>query len=175
IINLEEVTAIIKAKIDTALEEFFRKNKTGKSEADMLRFQFYMMYCTQEQVKDIVLNDIYRFHQIYGYSFTNKKITIIPDEIFAPNPDGKPSNNLEIKLDNFDPNSKIISLTGELHSTETDQKLKEMLENNRDIRYAHTFSGPENWLISYKETFNSDGYGVGLLNTFEIQLINKKE
>jgi len=161
----------IKSKVDKALKEFIDKNSIERSKADMLSFQLSMMYSTQEQIKSIVLSDIYNFHQIFGFSYTVNKVTIVPDNIFAPNTNGQPSNNLELKVSNFDRVSKIINLEGELRCVESNQKLKEFIEKGRTVKYCYKFEYPKNWLISYKETLKSSGGYVDVNSISEINLI----
>ena len=171
ILNLDEITKTIKSRIDNALKDFIDKNKIEKSKADMLSFQFSMMYSTPEQIKSIVLSDIYKFHQILGFSYTVNKVTIVPDNTFAPNANGQPSNNLELKLSNFDRDSKIINLEGELRCVESNQRLREFIEKGRTVKYRYKFKYPQNWLISYKETLKSSGGYVDVNSTSEINLI----
>lgn len=171
ILNLSEITKKIKSKVDNALKDFIDKNKIEKSKADMLSFQFSMMYSSQEQIKSIVLSDLYKFHQIYGFSYTVNKITIVPDNIFSPNENGQPSNNLELKCSNLNKNSKIISLDGELRCVESNQKLRDFLENGRTVKYHYDFKYPQNWLISFKETLKASMGNVDVNSTSEINLI----
>ena len=171
ILNLDEITMIIKSRIDSTLNEFINKNNIEKSKADMLNLQMSMMYATPEQIKSIVLNDIYMFHQIYGYSYTRNKVTIVPDNIFAPNANGQPSNNLELKFGSFDKDSNMINLEGELRCAESNQKLREFIEKGRSIKYIIKLNYPKNWLISYKEIFKSSSGYVEINNISEINLI----
>jgi hypothetical protein len=117
ILNLDEISKTIKSRIDTVLKDFIKKNDIEKSKAEMLNFQFSMMFSTDEQIKTIVLSDILKFHQIYGYSFMTNRTTVIPDNIFAPNENGRPSNSLELKCSNVDKQNQIYSIEGELKSS----------------------------------------------------------
>ena len=168
--NLDEITKTIKTKVDNALKKFIDKNKIEKSKADMLSFQFTMMYSTPEQIKAFVLNDISRFHQIYGFLYTFNKITIIPDNVFAPNAGGQPSNNLLLKLTRSI-DSQIISLTGKLECAESNEKLREFVEKDRSVIYEYKIQLPEYWLISNKSTLNSNSGYVNVNITYEINMI----
>lgn len=171
ILNLDEITVTVKSKVDNALNEFIKKNNIEKSKADILSFQFSMMYSTKERVEATVLSDIHKFHQIFGFSYMSDKLTIIPDNIFAPNANGQPSNNLELKFSNFDRDSKIINFEGELRCAESSQKLREFIDKSRTVKYIYKFQYPENWLISNKETLKSSGGNVNVNSTYEINLI----
>lgn len=168
--NLDEINKTIKSRIDTSLKDFIKKNNIEKSKAEMLNFQFSMMFST-DQLKTIVLSDILRFHQIYGYSFMTNKTTIIPDDIFAPNEDGRPSNSLELKVSNFDKKNQIYFIEGELKSTETNKRMQEFINKDRIIKNTYEFKYPDNWLTSHKSIMSSDGGGVKVNTTYEINLI----
>ncbi len=171
ILNLDEIKKTIKSRIDTSLEDFIKKNNIEKSEAEMLNFQFSMMFSTDQQIKTIVLSDILRFHQIYGYSFMTNKTTIIPDDIFALNENGRPSNSLELKVSNFDKKNQIYFIEGELKSTETNKKMQEFINKDRIIKNTYEFKYPDNWLTSHKSIMSSDAGGVKVNTIHEINLI----
>jgi hypothetical protein len=171
ILNLDEISKTIKSRIDTVLKDFIKKNDIEKSKAEMLNFQFAMMFSTDEQIKTIVLSDILKFHQIYGYSFMTSRTTIIPDNIFAPNENGRPSNSLELKCSNVDKQNQIYSIEGELKSSETNKKMQEFIDKDRIIKNTYGFKFPENWLKSHKSIMNVDSGGVKVNTTYEINLI----
>lgn len=171
VLNLDEITTTIKSKVDNTLNDFIKKNKIEKSKADILSLQFSMMYSTQEQIKSIVLDDITKFHQIFGFSYSTNKITIIPDNIFAPNSNGQPSNNLEVKLIVFNQGTKTLGFEGKLRCSDTNQKMREFIEKFRTVNYEYKFKYPEGWLISNKTTLESGGGYVNANSTYEINLI----
>jgi len=168
-LNIEEISQTIKSKVDSVLKAFIENNNIEKSKAEMLNFQFSMMFSSDEQIKTIVLSDILKFHQLYGYSFTTNQATTIPDNIFAPNPNGKPSNNLELECTKID-KKKICYIAGALKCAETDTRLREFIEKDRIIKNTYEFQLPENWLISHKSIVNVGGY-ASFNNTYEINLI----
>lgn len=171
ILNLDEISKTIKSRIDTVLKDFIKKNDIEKSKAEMLNFQFSMMFSTDEQIKTIVLSDILKFHQIYGYSFMTNGTTIIPDNIFAPNENGRSSNSLKLKCSNIDKQNQIYSIEGELKSAETNKKMQEFIDKDRVIKNKYEFKFPDNWLRSHKSIMNVDSGGVKVNTTYEINLI----
>lgn len=171
ILNLDEISKTIKSRIDTVLKDFIKKNDIEKSKAEMLNFQFSMMFSNDEQIKTIVLSDILKFHQIYGYSFMTNKTTVIPDNIFAPNINGRPSNSLELKCSNVDKQNQICSIEGELKSSETNKKMQDFIDKDRIIKNKYEFKFPDSWLKSHKSIMNVDSGGVKVNTTYEINLI----
>jgi hypothetical protein len=171
ILNLDEISKTIKSRIDTVLKDFIKKNDIEKSKAEMLNFQFSMMFSTDEQIKTIVLSDILKFHQIYGYSFMTNRTTVIPDNIFAPNENDRPSNSLELKCSNVDKLNQIYSIEGELKSSETNKKMQEFIDKDRIIKNKYEFKFPENWLKSHKSIMNVDAGGVKANTTYDINLV----
>jgi hypothetical protein len=170
-LNLDEITKTIKSRVDSVLKDFIKKNNIEKSKADMLNFQFSMMFSTDEQIKTIVLSDLLKFHQIYGCVFTTDKTTIVPDNIFAPNANGQPSNNLELKCSNFDIKNQIYFIEGDLKCAETNKRLREFIEKDRIIKNTYQFKYPENWLVSHKSIMKAGGGNVNVNTTYEINLI----
>lgn len=171
ILNLDEISKTVKSRIDTILKDFINKNDIEKSKAEMLNFQLSMMFSADEQIKSIVLSDILRFHQIYGYLFLTNRTTIIPDNIFAPNENDRPSNILELKCSNFDKKNQIYFIEGELKSDETNKKMQEFIGKDRIIKNTYEFKSPANWLISHKSIMNVGGGDVKVNTTYEINLI----
>jgi hypothetical protein len=171
VLNLDEISKTIKSRVDVALKDFIEKNNIEKSQADRLGFQFSMMFYSDEQIKTIVLSDIFKFHQIYGYLFSPNKTTIIPDNIFAPDASGQPSNNLELKCTDFNKKDKIYFIEGELKCAETDERMREFIGKDRIIKNTYKFKYPENWLISYKSIMNAGGEYVSVNTSYEINLI----
>ena len=171
ILNLDEISKTVKSRVDAILKDFIKKNDIEKSKVEMLNFQFSMMFSTDEQIKNIVLSDISKFHQIYGYIFATNSTTIIPDNIFAPNENGRPSNSLELKCSNFDKQNQIYSIEGELKSADTNKKMQEFIDKDRIIKNKYEFKSPGNWLNSHKSIMNVDGGGVKVNTTYEINLI----
>ncbi len=171
ILNLDEINKTIKSRIDTVLKDFIKKSDIEKSKAEMLNFQFSMMFSTDEQIKTIVLSDILKFHQLYGYSFMTSRTTVIPDNIFAPNENGRPSNSLELKCSDVDKQTQIYSIEGELKSAETNKKMQEFIDRDRVIKNKYEFKLPDNWLMSHQSIMNVNSGGVKVNTTYEINLI----
>lgn len=171
VLNLDEISKTIKSRVDTNLKDFIKNNNIEESKAEMLNFQFSMMFSTDEQIKTIVLSDILKFHQIYGYLFTTNTTTIIPDNIFAPKGNGEPSNNLELKCSDFDSTGKTYLIEGELKCAETNTRLREFIEKDRIIKNTYKFQSPGNWLISHKSIMSSGGGYANVNTKYEINLV----
>ncbi len=167
--NIEEIRKTINSRVDSVLKAFIENNAIDKPKAEMLYLQYSMVSSSDELLKTIVLTDVLKFHQLYGYSFTANQTTIIPDNIYAPNANGQPSNNLVLIFNNFD-KKKICSIKGELKCAETDDKLRKFIDKDRIIKSIYEFQSPGNWLISHKSTTKVGGYGK-YKNTYELNLI----
>lgn len=138
---------------------------------ELIKFQLSMMFSSNQQIDKIALSDIFKFHQLYGYSFTIHKLTSIEDKIFAPKTSGL-SDRLEIELDSIDSNKQLYYLKGELRSPFLEKYMKEDIKN-RSIKRVYVFKYPENWLVEHSDILTTGGgeSSVKFDNDFKIIMI----
>jgi hypothetical protein len=140
--NIDEIVDKISSKGQLFLSNFIKTNNLDKDKAEMITFQFGMMFLRKESIETLVLDDIKKFHQIYGYEFLTTETTTIPDDIFAPNDNGIPSNSLDLKLSSVDLTNMTIKIEGTLRCTEKNERLRNFLQNMRDMNYTYIFKSP---------------------------------
>ena len=171
IINIAELAAIIQLNIKNAVIDIADKNQLEKEKSDVLLSQLIMMYATPEQIKSIILNDIFKFYQLYNFSFSPNKITKIPDSIFAETFDRLPANNLELRIISFDEKTGTLKLDGELKSTEKDKKLRAFLEKNGRVKSYYEFQLPSSWPVVFSETMTSNSDYIKINSKYQIKII----
>ena len=171
ITNYDEIFAKIKSKIDSTLQLLSKNEKIDSSKMELIKFQYSMMFSSTEQIDKIALRDIFKFHQLYGYTFKTHKLTSIEDKIFAPKMSG-PSDILEIQLDSIDTNKQLYYLKGESRSPFLEKYMKEVTKN-RSIKLLYVFKYPENWLVEHNDILTTGGgeSPVKVDNDFKIRMI----
>ena len=169
--NYDEISAKIKSKVDSALQLLSKNEKIDSSRMKMIKFQYSMMFSSTQQIDLIVLNDIFKFHQLYGYSYRSDKITSIEDKMFAPQMSG-PSDRLEMKLDSIDTDKQLYYLKGELRSPFLEKYMKEDIKD-RSIKRVYVFKYPENWLVEYDDILTTGGSETPIKfdSNFKIRMI----
>jgi len=154
--NYDEIYAKIKLKVDSALQVLSKNEKIDSSKMELIKFQYSMMFSSTEQIDKIALSDIFRFHQLYGYTFKTHQLTSIEDKIFAPKMSG-PSDRSEIKLDSIDTIKQLYYLKGESRSPFLEKYMTKVTKN-RSIKLLYIFKYPENWLVEHNYILTT---GVG--------------
>ena len=153
--NYSEISERINAKVDSILEIVRNNENTDKSKFEMLKFQLFMMFSTKKQIDIIVLSDIFKFHQLYGSSYTLNKTTSIVDMFSDPTFE-KPSDSLKVKLNSIDTLNKLYRLEGELISLYQEQQNGKLVIGRKSNIY-YEFKYPENWILQSEITTNSPG------------------
>lgn len=148
--NYDEILSMIKLKTDSIVLLMSKEANVPQAKTDAVKFQLSTMFGTIEALNAGLLNDIYQYHQLYGYTYRTKSITSIPDTIFSPTSIGN-QNTLEINLASIDP----IKRRYHLHATLVNPSMSRM-HMVRKIDRFYSFESPNNWIIEYRST-NSIG------------------
>jgi len=77
--NYKEISTKIKQRTEAVIENMSKDKGINSSLIESTKFQFQMMFSTEQQINDIVINDIFKFHELYGYSLTPKSLIRITD------------------------------------------------------------------------------------------------
>jgi len=165
--NYNEISARISSMVDSTLELISKNKKFDKSDSEMLKFQFSMMFSTDQQIDLIVLSDVFKFHQLYGKSYTLNKITSIEDKIFAPSPGG-PADSLLIKLISIDKSNSIYHLQGEFYNAFFEQMKNKMPVDQR-IKHLYQFRYPGNWVFEFNSATTSSGF-ASINESYQIKI-----
>lgn len=169
--NIDEIVNNITQKGNVFLKGFIEKNNIDKNKTDMLFFQFSMMFLRKESIEMMILEDIKKFHQIYNNEFSTNETTTIPDDIFAANENDKLSNSLDLKLTSIDKANNTFQIVGKLRCTEGNERLRNFLQNMRDINYTYIFKSPQNWPIKFKTEQKSNDSYTKFVSITEMNLI----
>ena len=75
--NYKEITAAVKQRVDSMISRMSKDKSIKPSFIESTKFQFEMMFSTEEQINQIVIGDVFKFHELYGHSFKTKSKLLI--------------------------------------------------------------------------------------------------
>jgi hypothetical protein len=75
--NHKEIAATVKQRIDATIETMSKDKGISSSLIENTRFQFQMMLSTKQQINEMVINDIFKFHELYGNTLSTQSKMLI--------------------------------------------------------------------------------------------------
>lgn len=147
--NLEEIKTKTLQQIDGIIQQMSQNNSIDASLVETYKFQLEMTLSSQELFDALVLEDVYRFHELYGQSFQKDRKNHIQEK-------GTPADGYDVKLASCNNNS--CQLNGDLVSAFSDKKGKKIYQ----------FELPGFWL----QTYSSKWYATLPMNVSNSYTIN---
>lgn len=150
-----EIVGIRDTLIDIIWKSYESKNtdkKTGSKKEIVIEYTINKQGVIKSMSK--YNNDIYKFHQVYGYSYSINSKTSFEDKLFSF-PLKNQKNILKLQLSSIDEAKSEYILEGEMITVDFAQNEKEIYKE-RKIKKTYKYKYPENWLIEYKSTMGSD-------------------
>jgi hypothetical protein len=129
--NYEEISSKIKQRVTDVIENMSKDKSIAQSLIESTKFQFEMMFSTTQQIDEIVISDIFKFHELYGKTSTSKSKLLIQAT-------DSPSDKYEIQLASFKDN--VYRFNGTLTGHP---------DNERKGHKAYEFEAPSYWLIRH--------------------------
>ncbi|MFM7858439.1 MAG: hypothetical protein ACKO96_42595 [Flammeovirgaceae bacterium] len=75
--NYKEITTVLNHRIDSLISLMSRDKSIASSLVESTKFQLQMMLSTEQQIDQIVIGDVFKFHEPYGNSFSTNANTLI--------------------------------------------------------------------------------------------------
>ncbi len=135
ITNHDEITLKVKQQVDSTIQQMGHDNILDPSLLENLKSQFEMILSSRELLDALILEDLYRFHELYGRSFQKHSGQLVLEKYM-------PDDGFAIKLTSA--NSKCL-LKGDLVSTFKDKTGQKTYE----------FEIPSFWLAFYSLEWSS--------------------
>lgn len=151
--NYNEITLKVKQQVESMIQQMSQDTKNA-SLVEALKLQFEMILSSQELLDALVLEDVYRFHELYGLSFQKGSKNLIPEK-------DMPDDSYAVEW--ISSNNNKCKLNGELVSSFSDKKGQKIYE----------FTLPTYWL----EYYSSKWYAtipMNISNSYTISLINSQ-
>jgi hypothetical protein len=152
--NYNEITSKVKQQVDNMIQQMSQNNNIDAFLVENLKFQLDMILSSQELIDALVLEDVYKFHELYGFSFEKGSKNLIPEKDTSADSyyvEWIPTNNNKCKL------------SGELVSSFSDKKGQKTYE----------FELPTFWL----EYYSSKWYAtvpMSISNSYTITLASSQ-
>lgn len=151
ILNYNDISSMAKRQVDSLIQKIAQES-TDKSTVEAIKFQLEMILLSQEIFDALILEDVYRFHELYGLTFQESIKNLIPEK-------NVPDNQFAIKLIAID--NRKCKLGGELISSFSDKKGER----------SYTFELPACWLEYYSSKWFATA-PVNVSNSYTITLIS---
>jgi hypothetical protein len=140
--NYNDISNRIKSTTDSTFNVLGKSEKTAVN--PMVKMQIGMIYSTNKQLNNVVLNDIFSFHKLYGIPFVkDKPITIEERSSGLPNFVDK----FNYTLKSIDSSKSKYSIQGEKQNSSGGSDTKTTLN--------YEFNFPQNWLTEYNSKLES--------------------
>lgn len=147
--NLEEIKTKTQQQIDGIIQQMSQNNNIDASLVETYKFQLEMTLSSQELFDALVLEDVYRFHELYGQSFQKDSKNHTQEK-------DTPADSYAVKLASYTNNS--CQLNGDLVSPFSDKKGQKV----------YHFELPGFWL----QTYSSKWYATLPMNVSNSYTIN---
>lgn len=119
--NSDDIKSQAKQQIDGFIQQLNQSDNFDESSVETFKFQLEMMLSSQELFDALILEDVYKFHELYGLTFQKDHKVLVQEK-------DTPADSYSIKLISRD--EKSIQLVGELISSFSDKKGQKKYEFN---------------------------------------------
>jgi hypothetical protein len=151
ILNREEITTLINSNIEEKLNLLVEEKIIDPSMITTTKFQFQMMFSTPEQIDKIILSDLFKFHKMYGKTYSSSASEVKEEEDLM-------TRKYRVQLISVDNNNHTFNLSSKLIG-----------EPNNEINQSFQFDLDDHWLIKYSsKRVSSDPLDV--IQFYQIQL-----
>lgn len=151
ITNRDEITAKIKKNIDDKLTLIINENTIDQSMVSSIKFQFQMLLSIPSQIDKIIINDLFKFHQLYGKKYSDQPSDIVVDYDFSP-------ETYKARLKSIDQTNQTCLIVSNLADT------------NKEINNSFEYNLSNYWLINHvSKRVSFDPLEV--IQLYQIQLV----
>lgn len=77
--NYKEISTKIEQRTEALIENMSKDKSISSALIESTKFQFQMMFSTEQQINNIVISDIFKFHELYGHALSPKSAIQITD------------------------------------------------------------------------------------------------
>lgn len=152
ITNRDEIQAQVRQGVEDKLSSMINDNSIDLSIASRTRFQFQMMFSTSSQIDKIIINDLFKFHQLYGKEFTDQPSKIVVDHDIIP-------ETYNIRLKSIDQSNQTCLIVSNLIG-----------DSSKEINNSFEYKLSDHWLINFtskRESFDP----LRVTQFYKIQLL----
>ncbi|MBL3656703.1 hypothetical protein [Fulvivirga sediminis] len=150
--NSEDLKSQTKQQIDGFVKQLSQSDNYDESSIEAFKFQLDMMLSSQELFDALILEDVYKFHELYSLSFQKGRKVLVPEK-------GTPTDSYSIEL--ISSNQNEVQLFGELVSSFSDKKGQKKYE----------FNLPSYWLEHYSAKWHVT-VPVNVSYSYSIEQVN---
>ena len=154
--NYDEISKVIRTRVDSVIDKISKDPTSDQSKIPTIKFYFQMMFSTNSQIDEIVLNDIYKYHQLYGSTyFLNKPVSMDEQPITSTS-----SRKVNVVLKTVDQHTKTYRFNGEI-----------LIPGMEEMKSILTYQYSNGWLQEYTYSLE-DNMRVRIKDKYSIKLIN---